>query len=440
MEIAIEPDSANSKRTEDKASGEDQTGDVVMSDDDQDIVIKPKPVDEDVSVAPQLDQAILFRCFTCKRVAHYEHLPLPPTLSSDADLDDIVEFYARTWLCADCSSYRDGVDKVIAWRPYPPNAVEPLRPANETPNYKTPLPREYLVKWMDRSYRRIQWVPHMWLLSTHHAKLKNFLTGGSKVELLKVAEEERNDIACAAVFEIDSRASSTKPGTETPFSPLEANPDAERRIPMAWKTVDRVLDVFLWRPSKRVTKSRGDTRKDKGKANVVVSDDDMEDIDESAEKERNSAFERGEQPGVKLMESIPDWEQRTQETFTIKNISQVVWAFFKWNDLGYDEGRHIPPGCDLVLTCIKATWDSPPLPEDAGYQAFLTAMKRFIDSRSVIVPKRSKKFYEHFDKRAKDESRKHLLKDASLLKLGQNPDLKLMPFQVCAQSLSLNQT
>jgi chromodomain-helicase-DNA-binding protein 4 len=340
MEIAIEPDSANSKRAEDKASA---TGDVVMPDNDQDTVMKPKPIAEGVSVAPQTDHASIFRCFTCKRVAHYEHLPLPPTLSSDADLDEIVEVYTRSWLCADCSSYTDGVDKVIAWRPYPPNAVEPPHSADESPNYKSQLPREYLVKWMDRSYRRVQWVPHMWLLSTHQGKLRNFFTGGSKVELLKVVEEERNDVVAAAVFEIgdDSRASSAKPGTATPFSPLEANPDAERYIPMSWKTVDRVLDVFLWRPSKRETKSRGG-RKDKGKANVVMSDDDMGEIDESAEKERNFAFESGEQPSMKLMESISDWEQRTRETFTIENISQVVWAFFKWNDLGYDEGGRVP--------------------------------------------------------------------------------------------------
>jgi len=84
-----------------------------------------------------------------------------------------------------------------------------------------------------------------------------------------------------------------------------------------------------------------------------------------------------------------------------------------------------------VLICIEATWDSPPRPEDADYQPFLTAMKRFIESRGVIIPKRSKDYYKTFDKRSKDQSRKYLLKDASHLNLGQRADLKLMPFQVC---------
>jgi chromodomain-helicase-DNA-binding protein 4 len=93
----------------------------------------------------------------------------------------------------------------------------------------------------------------------------------------------------------------------------------------------------------------------------------------------------------------------------------------------------------LVLTCIEATWDSPPRPEDAGYQSFQTAMKRFIESRDIIVPKKSKAWCQALDKRPKDASRKHLLKDASHLDLGQRPDLKLMPFQACSHLFGLKQ-
>ena len=429
MEIAIEPDAVNFKRAEDNVSSENQTGDVTMSDRVRDTSTKPNPVDESRTIAPQSDGVLLFRCFTCKRIAHYEHLPKPPTLPSDGDLTAIVEYYAQTWLCADCLSYRDGVDKIIAWRAYPPNAVEPPRSPDELPNYKSPLPREYLVKWLDRSYRRLQWVPHMWLLSTHQAKLKNFLTGGSKVELLQAIEDRDDDAVSAPVFEIgdDSRASSAKPGTSTPFSPLEANPDAERRIPAAWKTIDRVLDVHLWHPTEEHTKRKAGTRRGKKKGRVV-SDNDTEEDDESIESKRVLAFECGEQPDVELMESISDWEERTGETFTLENISLVVWAFIKWTDLGYDEGMYTKVYCALILIRIEATWDSPPRPGEAGYKSFQNAMERFILSRTVVV---RKDWSKKFDKRAKEGSRKYLLKDASQLKLGQRPDLKLMPFQVC---------
>jgi hypothetical protein len=187
----------------------------------------------------------------------------------------------------------------------------------------------------------------MWLVSTHQAKLKNFLTGGSKVELIKAAEQERDETGPGLIFEVDddSRASSTKPGIVTSFSPLEAASDAEKRIPSAWKTIDRILEVRLWNPQhpKRQPKRRGSTQKGKRKANVVGSDDDAEELEESMERERVLAFECGEQPDVNLLESVSDWEARTGETFTLENISQVVWAFIKWNDLGYDEGTLCPP-------------------------------------------------------------------------------------------------
>lgn len=80
---------------------------------------------------------------------------------------------------------------------------------------------------------------------------------------------------------------------------------------------------------------------------------------------------------------------------------------------------------------FKASWDSPPRPDDPGYDAFKTAFKRFVDSRLVIVPKLSITEAKAFDQRSKDEYRlKYVLKDAADLDLGQDPKLKLMPFQV----------
>ncbi|RDB29203.1 Chromatin remodeling factor mit1 [Hypsizygus marmoreus] len=415
MEVALEPDNRLAKTDVDsQSSAPGQGEDVIMADGTRDAAPmgSKKPLDPDASL-----DALVFRCFTCKRIAHYEHLPLPPTFSSSNTTAEIAQFYCQTWLCADCASYRDGVDKIIAWRPYPPNAVEPPRPRDEPPNYKASLPREYLVKWLDRSFRRVQWVPHMWLLSTHHAKLKHFLSGGTKVELIQEDEKMANNDAPTSVFEIgeESRASSVRPNTNTPILPQDAIPDAERRIPSAWKTVDRVLDVMLWRP-RRQTKLNFRNKKGKQKASRIASDEDSDgDFQDSIEKERTLAFEQGEQPNGDLMETVSEWEKRKGREFSLDNTDQVVWAFFKWNDLGYDE----------------ATWDSPPLPEDPTYQAFRTALQRFIDSRLVIVPRHSQSYCDKFDKRAKDEYRtRHVLKNAADLKLGQNPQLKLMPFQV----------
>ncbi|KAG6818079.1 hypothetical protein H0H87_009234 [Tephrocybe sp. NHM501043] len=382
----------------------------------------------EAEVAGPSRKHLLFRCLTCKRLAHYEHLPPP---SPDDDVDEIAQHYTQSWLCADCASYTFGVDKIIAWRLYPSTASEPPRPTYEPPNYKSSLPREYLVKWLDRSFRRVQWVPHMWLLSTHPAKLKNFILGGSKVDLLEYADasEKDNDLS-GPTFEIgdESRASSVKPGGNTPILPQDAIPDAERRIPPAWKTIDRLLDVLLWRCSKSKGSEAGDLGtaqsktknkgkgKDTGSITVMDNPDQFEDgLDEDMLEERELAFDEGEQPSDELVETVSSWEARTGRDFTEEDIELVAWAFIKWQELGYDE----------------ATWDSPPRPHDSSYVAFESALQRYVYSRTVVIPKHSADYCKKFDNRDKNEYRtRHVLKDAADLDIGQDRELKLMPFQV----------
>jgi hypothetical protein len=83
-----------------------------------------------------------------------------------------------------------------------------------------------------------------------------------------------------------------------------------------------------------------------------------------------------------------------------------------------------------LLISFAATWDTPPKLGETGYEAFKVAFERFIDSQAVVLPKRDKAFWKVFDDRHKGGYRKHLLKDASDLNLGQPSNLKLMPFQV----------
>ncbi|KAK0208177.1 SNF2 family DNA-dependent ATPase [Desarmillaria ectypa] len=399
-EVAIEPDLSRVQRSQ----GASITSSVPNDTDNTD----NRDVKE-VDVARELR----FRCFTCKRLSHYEHLPKPPNHAADT-VAEIAEHYQRNWLCHDCASFTYPLDKVLAWRPYPANAVEPPRSVSEPPNYKSPLPREYLVKWEERSYRRLNWVPHMWLLSTHPFKLRNFLTGGAKVELLATSKKQIEAEEPASIFEEadQSRASSVKPGTNTPQLPQDAMLDAESRIPPEWKTVDRILDIRLWRskPKKKAA------NKGKGKCRRVSSDEEMEDGANSGfGSDYDAAFNNGEQPDDNMIETVEDWESRTGEDFTIDNIELVVWAFIKWEDLGYDE----------------ASWDSPPQKTDITYPAFETALSRYIKSRTVQVPKLKAHEISAYENRPKDEYKhKYALLDAADLDLGQKPELKLMPFQV----------
>ncbi|EPQ60503.1 hypothetical protein GLOTRDRAFT_68181 [Gloeophyllum trabeum ATCC 11539] len=389
---------------------------------------------------------LLFRCFTCKRVAHYAHLRTPSGFDDTEGHPtavELAEYYqaGTKWLCADCVSYTFSLDKILAWRPYPPTAAIPSGPTRDVPNYRSNLPREYLVKWADRSYRRLTWVPHMWLATMHGQKLKNFIETGPKVPLLSEPLPEANGpttkTAQNSEEEVENNALESSPPTavtndEVPSNRITFIPglpppplsDAERRIPSSWKTVDRVLDALFWCPSKRDgTKKQGGRKKQstRRKARKRTSEDtDDELLDEEYDEarytdERDAAFDQGEQPSADLTETLDEWEERTGHTLTVEDvdklIDRVVWAFIKWDDMGYEE----------------ATWDSPPRRGESGWEAFRKAFERLIASRDVVVHMTTKAAAP----RAKDQFRRQFaFKDGAQPSLGQSSDLKLMPFQV----------
>ena len=292
-----------------------------------------------------LARELLFRCFTCKRLAHYSHLPTPPMLEPDCSVADIAEHYQqmKSWLCADCSSFKYGIDKILAWRPYPANATEAFADPEGIPNYKAQLPREYLIKWSGRSYRRVQWVPHMWLVSTNPLRLKNFISGGSKVELLPEPAVDQDAIEVDAgpipLFEneFESRGGSVKASDDTVKTWLSALPDAERRIPLPWKNVDRVLDIVLWRPTRLNQASRRRGRRIFFKGDDDDDDDDFSNEDDDRIRFSKLIFDQGEEPPAHLIETVKEWE--THDTLEKSDIDHVVWAFIKWEELGYDEGK-----------------------------------------------------------------------------------------------------
>ncbi|KAF7339801.1 Chromatin remodeling factor mit1 [Mycena venus] len=414
METALEPDAAATSTkpsVETAGTGSAAGKDVEMAD-----ATKPSNLKYDAAMA------LLFRCLLCKRLAHYEHMPTPSDFPSDSEIADIAVHYTNSWLCADCASFRFDLDKILAWRPYPANAVEPPRRADEVLPYKTPLPREYLVKWADRSYRRTQWVPHMWLVSTNAAKLKNFLADGSKVELLEEpADDTTPDEDSRAQFQVvvESRDSSVKPGGgagggQRPVKarPQDSTPDAERRIPPAWKTVDRVLDLLLWRPRRKQQKKASKKGKGKAKRRIESDDDGSDSEEDAAAQERVAALDEGEEPSSVFTESLEEWEERNKRKFSLNDADDVAWIFVKWDDLTYDE----------------ATWDSPPRSSNARYYpAFKTALGRFIASRQVFIPEGGKAAKAD---RSNDGYARLRIENASELDLGQDPAFKLMDFQV----------
>lgn len=315
----------------------------------------PKP--EEVAVQEEATRELLYRCITCKRLAHYAHLPLPKSADDGEEYttDDIAAYYQldTAWKCADCVSFVYQVEHIIAWRPYPEDVVEPALAPGEVPNHKGSLPREYLVKWIGRSYRRLAWVPHMWLLATHAAKLKNFLTKGPSIELLPepvaddiAVDEVANDFVVGGDDVIEEAERRSKSHEDSSSLTLVALADAERRIHPTWKTIDRVLDIRFWRPKRKVTKKAKAKGKRKGhrtKADSVDSDEEEEDsepsLDEGEQQLRDDSYTLGEEPSLDFLETLAGREKRTKQRIDASDIDDIAWGFFKWSGLGYEDGK-----------------------------------------------------------------------------------------------------
>lgn len=297
-------------------------------------------------VTKHLDQEkfneLLFRCVTCKRFAHYSHLAVK---GEDYSSLQVAKYYQENnaWQCAECVSYVFPVDKILAWRPYPADASDAYTNSNEIPEYKTNLQREYLVKWIGRSYRRTQWVSHLWLLSTHQQKLRNFYRVGSGVELTRTISEEdsRETSMDIGLFTADnSRQTSVDIETTTILNPVPppALVDADRRIPLLWTTVDCILDILLWNPRKL---SRQKSKSQRKKAAIVESNSSDSDVTASPSAQANfdAAFDNGEEPSQDYTESVYEFENRLGRKLEVSDVKNVVWAFIKWGDLPYDEGE-----------------------------------------------------------------------------------------------------
>lgn len=102
---------------------------------------------------------------------------------------------------------------------------------------------QYLVKWQDKSYRRLEWVPHGFLLKLSPMKLANFLRRGSKIDLIPpiendidLGDEESQQGTPSVKIEDEDEGEDSAPAPD---------PDAEARIPIGWSTCDRVLDVWF---------------------------------------------------------------------------------------------------------------------------------------------------------------------------------------------------
>jgi hypothetical protein len=308
---------------------------------------------------------LLFRCIRCRQSVHYEHLPDPFGATSTYSLAALAAEYQRTWHCHLCQQWPEGVDKIIAWRPSPPDANEEPREPGELPRWRDRLPREYLVKFRDQSFRHVTWVPHAWMQTVAHQKLRNFLEKGPQLDLVTdatLAAGGDKMIAPTIMDVIDDDDRGRHFGQVAELDALWEGhgppPDdtAEESIPIEWSTVDRLLDVYLIPPKKRAKRGR------------VMSV-------ESEEDERLPDLKDGVKPAKEYLVDLAAWERDAgreldEEDDADEIAPMVTWFYAKWQDVQYDQ----------------SCWDTPVKSDDRRYPAFKSALSRLLAARRVRIP------------------------------------------------------
>ena len=130
--------------------------------------------DIDSSRINQADN-VLFRCITCWRAFHFEHLPSrsDTMIDMEAEVDAEQRFreYSRDWKCKECLDMPAKISSIIAWKPMDEDTYDPgLSLENIDEDEKA-----YLVRWEGMSYFRACWMPGAWVWGiSNHSMRKAF--------------------------------------------------------------------------------------------------------------------------------------------------------------------------------------------------------------------------------------------------------------------------
>ncbi|KAJ5109208.1 hypothetical protein N7456_005883 [Penicillium angulare] len=112
---------------------------------------------------------VLFRCTSCQRGFHIEHLPP----MNDTDVSANFDQYSIHWQCPDCTKAPGEIEALLAWRP-----IQSQRDATANISLAELVPeidKEYLVKWKAKSYFRATWMPGDWVWGhSNHAMIRAF--------------------------------------------------------------------------------------------------------------------------------------------------------------------------------------------------------------------------------------------------------------------------
>ena len=105
---------------------------------------------------------VLFRCMTCWRAFHFEHLPSRSDMidiDSEADAEQRFREYSRDWKCKECLTAPAKVSGIIAWKPTDEDNYDPAFDFEKIDGDD----KAYLIRWEGMSYFRASWMPGAWV-------------------------------------------------------------------------------------------------------------------------------------------------------------------------------------------------------------------------------------------------------------------------------------
>lgn len=108
---------------------------------------------------------VLFRCASCQRAFHFEHLAAEPS----QDISEVISHYTTHWQCQDCTDAPGDIEALVAWRLVkPPGKGVKISVAELIPEVE----KEYLVKWKLKSHFRNTWMPGDWVWGMSNAAMR----------------------------------------------------------------------------------------------------------------------------------------------------------------------------------------------------------------------------------------------------------------------------
>ncbi|KAF4550351.1 Chromatin remodeling factor mit1-like protein [Elsinoe fawcettii] len=133
---------------------------------------------------------VMFRCVTCYRAWHFEHLPPRNSDLMVTDEDSVatqrfVE-YSKDWRCQECETAPAKVKGLIAWKPVEEDNYDPTKTIEEINEDD----KVYLVKWEGLSYFKASWMPGPWVWGVTAGMMRKSFAKRDEARVPKMTTED----------------------------------------------------------------------------------------------------------------------------------------------------------------------------------------------------------------------------------------------------------